>query len=78
MDAAWNHLGNKFCVGASSGNVFIGRFESMSGFWVAGSVSGKKPLHSQTVVGVRLDPLSGRVVASASADGKCYITTCFV
>lgn len=78
VDASWNHLGNKFCVGASSGNVFIGRFEPLSGFWVAGSISGKKPLHSQTVVGVRFDPLSGRVVASASADGKCYITTCFV
>lgn len=26
---------------------------------------------------VRFDPLSGRVVASGSADGKCYITSCF-
>jgi WD40 repeat protein len=38
---------------------------------------GKKPLHSSSVVCVRFDPLSGRVVASASTDGICQITTCY-
>jgi WD40 repeat protein len=28
IDGAWNHLGNKFCVGASSGNVFVGAYDS--------------------------------------------------
>jgi WD40 repeat protein len=28
IDASWNSLGNKFCVGASSGNVFIGSYDS--------------------------------------------------
>jgi WD40 repeat protein len=77
IDAAWNNLGNKFVVGASSGNVFVGRFDEAAGFWVATSISGKKPLHSQSVTSVRFDPQSGRVVASGSADGKCYITSCF-
>lgn len=35
IDASWNHAGNKFCVAASSGNVFIGIYDSFSGFWVA-------------------------------------------
>ena len=39
IDAAWNHNGNKFCVGASSGNVFIGKFDDAMNFWVAPSIS---------------------------------------
>lgn len=78
IDAAWNHAGNKFVVGASSGNVFVGHYNAAAGFWVATSISGKKALHSQSVVSVRFDPQSGRVVTSGSADGKCYITTCFI
>lgn len=39
IDAAWNTQGNKFCVGASSGNVFIGRFDDAMNFWVASSIS---------------------------------------
>jgi WD40 repeat protein len=78
IDGSWNHAGNKFVVGASSGNVFIGRYDNLSNFWVAQSISGKKPLHGQSVVSVRFDPLSGRVCASASADGKCLITSCFI
>lgn len=41
------------------------------------SIGGKKTLHSSSVVNVRFDPLSGRVVASASTDGKCYLTSCY-
>ena len=45
IDAAWNTNGNKFCVGGSSGNVFIGNYEEY-GCWVAQSISGRKrPLH---------------------------------
>ena len=77
VDASWNHLGNKFCVGASSGNVFVGMFDDVQNFWVATPISGKKALHSASVVSVRFDPLSGRAVASASVDGKCYITSCY-
>ena len=40
-------------------------------------IGGKKPLHSASVVSVRLDPLSGRACASASVDGKCYVTSCY-
>lgn len=46
IEASWNHLGNKFVVGASSGNVFVGRYDEGAGFWVALSISGKKALHS--------------------------------
>ena len=41
------------------------------------NIGGKKTLHKSSVVSVRLDPQSGRVCASASTDGNCYITTCF-
>lgn len=56
IDAAWNTNGNKFCVGASSGNVFIGKWDEAMNFWVASSITGKKVLHSASVVSVRLDP----------------------
>lgn len=39
IDAAWNYLGNKFCVGASSGNVFIGSFDADQGFWTTNTIS---------------------------------------
>jgi WD40 repeat protein len=88
IDAAWNHAGNKFCVGAASGNVFIGKFSTANNFWVAMPISkhtsfkkviigGKKVLHKSGVVSVRFDPMCGRVCASASTDGNCYITTCY-
>ena len=35
-------------------------------------------MHKSSVICVRFDPLSSRVVASASADGNCYITSCYV
>jgi len=41
-------------------------------------LGGKKPLHKSSVLSVRFDPLSGRVVASSSTDGNCYITSCFL
>jgi len=39
IDASWNHMGNKFCVGAASGNVFIGSFSKANDFWIATSIS---------------------------------------
>jgi hypothetical protein len=45
IDAAWNTNGNKFCVGGSSGNVFIGKYDEEMEFWVAQSISGRRPLH---------------------------------
>lgn len=77
-DAAWNHIGNKFCVATSSGNVYIGEFNEQQNFWTCKTISGKRPLHKSTVVSCRFDPLSGRVIASASTDGKCYLTTAFL
>lgn len=38
---------------------------------------GRRPLHKSSVVSVRFDPLTSRVCASASTDGKCYITSCY-
>ena len=34
-------------------------------------------MHKGSVVSVRFDPLSGRVCATASTDGNCYITSCY-
>lgn len=88
IDASWNSKGNKFCVATASGNVFIGNYSESNAFWIGHPISksqaflitidGKKPLHKSSVISVRFDPQSSRVVASASADGNCYITTCYV
>lgn len=41
-------------------------------------IAASKPRHKSSVINVRFDPQSSRVVASASADGTCYITSCYV
>ena len=76
LDASWNKNGDKYCVGSSSGNVYVGRYYADNNFWVAHSVS-KKPLHKASVVCVKFDSLSGRAVASASLDGSVYITSSY-
>jgi WD40 repeat protein len=76
LDAQWNHRGDKLCVGASSGHVYIGALNKDVGFWVAPAQT-DKPLHKASVVAVRFDPGSGHVVASASADGSVIITSCY-
>lgn len=70
LDASWNHRGDKFIVGASSGNIYLGRYFPDNNFWVAHPVT-KKPKHAASVVCARFDPLAGRVVASCSLDGTC-------
>ena len=81
LDAAWNKKGDKFCVGASSGHVFVGKFNQSLGFWVALSQTEEpplgKPLHKASVCSVRFDPGAGRVVASASADGTVFVTSAY-
>jgi hypothetical protein len=34
IDGAWNHRGDKFCIGSASGNVFIASFSSVNNFWI--------------------------------------------
>ena len=77
LDATWNHRGDKFCVGASSGHVFTGTYDEALGFWIALAQDDEKPLHEASVVAVRFDPLTSRVVASGSADGTVIISTSF-
>ena len=55
LDASWNKAGNKFCVGASSGNVYIGTFATEANLWVANSLN-KKAEHKASVLNVKLDP----------------------
>ena len=76
LDAAWNHRGDKYCVGSSSGHVYIGTFSDEANFWVAHPLK-KNPIHKASVICTRFDPLSGRVVASASLDGTILLTTCY-
>ena len=33
--ASWNTRGDKFCVGGSSGHVFVGSYNNQLNFWVA-------------------------------------------
>jgi WD40 repeat protein len=76
LDASWNKNGDKYCVGSSSGNVYVGRYYADNNFWVAHSIS-KKPMHKASVVCVKFDSMSGRAVASASLDGSVYITSSY-
>jgi len=76
LDGVWNTKGDKYVVAASSGNVYVGRYYADNNFWVAHGVT-KKPLHKASVVSVRFDPQSGRVVASASLDGSVCITSAY-
>lgn len=62
IDGAWNHTGTKFVVGASSGKVFIGKYDSASDFWSAPTIckiflfiilcSGQKSCSPQRLSGV--------------------------
>lgn len=69
LDGSWNFRGDKFCVGSSSGKVYVGTFSKDNNFWVAHSVVSKKPIHKASVTCVRFDPGSSRVICSASLDG---------
>jgi len=68
LDASWNNRGDKFVVGSSSGQIYIGEFSSANSFWTAPPIS-KKPPHKASVVCTKFDPQSSRVLASASLDG---------
>ena len=76
LDACWNTRGDKFCVGSSSGFVYLGTYSSSNNFWVAHSLCKKQP-HKASVVCVKFDSLSSRVVASCSLDGTCSIISCY-
>jgi len=69
LDACWNSRGDKFCVGASSGSIYVGTYSKANNFWIAHPVT-KKPAHKSSVVCVKFD-ISSRVMASASLDGTC-------
>jgi WD40 repeat protein len=77
LDAVWNTRGDIFAVATSSGDVHIGTYSSQNNFWVAHPFNAKKPIHKASVLCVRFDPLSGRVVASSSLDGTVVITSCY-
>lgn len=77
LDAQWNTRGDKICVGSSSGHVYVGKYNADVNFWVLLSQTGDKGLHRASVNCVRFDPGSGHVCASASADGKVIISSCF-
>lgn len=77
LDAQWNARGDKICVGSSSGHVYVGTFNADVNFWVLLAQTSDKPLHRASVNSVRFDPGSGHVCASASADGKVIISSCY-
>ncbi len=77
LDASWNFRGDKFCVGASTGNVYLARFNANQNFWVANPLK-KKPIHKASVTAVKFAPLSGRVVASCSLDGSIALTSAHI
>jgi actin related protein 2/3 complex subunit 1A/1B len=77
LDASWNMRGDKLAVASSSGQVYVGKFSSDNNFWVAHAVNVKKPIHKASVTCVRFDPMSSRVICSASLDGTVQITSSY-
>jgi hypothetical protein len=75
LDASWNITGEKFSVATSSGNVYIGFYNKDNNFWVAPALDS---IHKASVVCARFDPLSGRVIASCSLDGRVLISSCYL
>ena len=59
----------------------MGTYNDALNFWVALSQTEEpplgKPLHKASVTAVRFDPGSGRVCASASADGSVVVTSAY-
>lgn len=59
----------------------MGTYNTDLQFWVALSQTDEpplgKPLHKDSVMSVKFDPGSSRVIASASADGKVLITSAY-
>ena len=78
MDASWNITGEKFSVATSSGNVYIGFYNKENNFWVAPALDEERSIHKASVVCARFDPLSGRVIASCSLDGRVLISSCYL
>lgn len=89
IDASWNHRGDKFVVGSSSGFLYCGNYNKDQNLWVAHSVCTKKgeqlpngdydynpkPVHKASVMCCRYDPSCGRVIASCGLDGSCFIVS---
>jgi len=75
-DAAWSTKGDKFVVGAASGYVFVGSFNNKVNLWIAQAIS-DKPTHDAPVTKVCFDPIDGKCIASASADGQVQFNSDF-
>ena len=56
LDASWNTKGDKFCVGSSSGFVYVGTWSADANFWVAYPTKKDKPIHKASVINTRFDP----------------------
>ena len=54
LDAAWNHQGDKFCVGSTSGFSYVGFYNPNNNFWIAHPTQ-KKASHKASVTSVRFD-----------------------
>lgn len=65
----WNHRGDKYVVGSSSGFIYVGFYNPNNNFWVAYPVN-KKPSHKATVTAASFDRHTGRVVVSGALDGN--------
>lgn len=58
--------------------MFIATFNNEQNFWAGQNLGGKKFHHKSSVLSCAFDPMSGRVVASSSADNFVFLTTCFM
>lgn len=72
----WNHRGDKYVVGSSSGFIYVGFYNPNNNFWVAYPVN-KKPSHKASVTAASFDRHSGRVVVSGALDGNVQITSVY-
>ena len=77
LDSAWNLRGDKFCIGSSSGFLYIGFYNPINNYWIAYPVNEEEPSHKASVTCCRFDTLSSRVIVSGSLDGTVQINSVY-
>jgi actin related protein 2/3 complex subunit 1A/1B len=76
----WNNRGDKFCLGTSGKQIFIGYFDNKTNWWMCkplGKIENKFIVHKSSVVCCEIDPTS-LFVLSGSTDLRVCVTSCYL
>jgi WD40 repeat protein len=69
----WNKKGDKFCEGTSAKHLFIGYFNTQSGWWMGRNIK----CHKSSVVSCEIDG-SSLYVISGSVDLRVFVSSCYL